>query len=241
VQWILQVGACLGYKFDPKLLETAKAVLPGEPIDDVEKNLELCFNASLLERLSDGRVIFLHEKIHRAALELLPQGEDLEKLHLRIGLLLSEQIKSQRQSDLHILFLCADQLSEGSNHVDQVSTKLQLAELYDMVGRKAIKLSAFGTAATYFTLGIKHLDDIGNMWRDYKLLCNSLFVNLAEVEFNVGKLDASMEAVEEVLANRPSKSAIMRATLTRLSHSEGRVQVERVCGGVVEISEKSLD
>lgn len=108
------------------------------------------------------------------------------------------------------------QLSKGSSYVDGVSTKLQLAELYEMAGRKAIKLSAFGTAAAYFKHGINHLNDCGNKWRDYKSLCASLFVNLAEVQFNVGKLDASMEAVEEVLANLLSKSAEMRATLTRL-------------------------
>ena len=88
-------------------------------MEDVATNLELCCTATLLERLYDGRVMFLHEKIRQAALELLPQGDELEKLHLRIGLVLWEHIKSQLKPDPQILFLCADQLSMGSNHVDR--------------------------------------------------------------------------------------------------------------------------
>ncbi|KAI2495274.1 histidine kinase [Fragilaria crotonensis] len=216
VQRVLQLSAWLGYVFEPQLLEVIKEALPGEPLD-VESVLLLCFEEGLLVDQLDGSVAFLHTAIHQASLLHLPQGDDSEKLRLRIGLLIWNHLKGIRKPQEWMLFLCADHLAMGSNHIEDETMMLEVAELSNRVGRKAVEISAFTMAADYFKKGIEMLNKIHcSKWDDFHELTESLFVSFAEVQYYNGKFSASMEAIEALLGNDPSESAFVRANLTRL-------------------------
>jgi predicted ATPase len=216
VQRALKLGACLGYVFEPTLLDIIKEALPGEPLD-VESVLELCVEEGLLVDQSDGCVAFLHSSILQASLLHLPQGDDSEKLHLRIGLLIWNHLKGIRKQQDWMLFLCADHLAIGSNHIDDETMMLEVAELCNRVGKTAVEISAFTIAAVYFAKGIEMLNKIHcSKWEDFHELTQSLFVSFAEIQYYNGKFSSSVEAIEELLANDPSEPAFVRTNLTRL-------------------------
>ncbi|KAI2507875.1 histidine kinase [Fragilaria crotonensis] len=198
------------------LLHVIQEALPGERLN-VDKILKICFDESLLELQPDGHVMFLQDTIHEACLLHLPQGDDLAKLHLRIGLLIWNHLKGIPTPQDSLLFLCADHLVMGLIHIDEDAMMLEVATLCNTVGKKAIELSAFVVAANYFAKGIELLNKIsGSKWSDHHELTQSMFVSLAEVQYYNGKFDASVEAIEEVLSNNPSEPAFVRANLTRL-------------------------
>ena len=216
VQRLLRLSACLGDIFEPTLLHVIKEALPGEPLN-VDSVLNICFEESLLELQGDGRVMFLHETIHKACLLHLPQGDGLARLHLRIGLLIWNHLKSIATPLDSMLFVSADHLVMGLDHIDDNAMMLEVAELCNTVGKKAIEVSAFIVAANYFAKGIELLNKIsGSKWMDYHDLTQSMFVSIAEVQYYNGKFDASVEAIEELLSNNPSEPAFVRANLTRL-------------------------
>ncbi|KAI2506493.1 histidine kinase [Fragilaria crotonensis] len=214
VQRVLQLSACLGYRFEPSFLEAIKEALPGDLLD-VKSILQFCFDESLLEPQGDGRVMFLHKTIHQGALLYLPQGDELEKLHLRIGILLWHHLKHKQISNDRTLFLCVDYMIMGSNHVEDDIMLLELAELCNVVGNKALELSAFVIAANYFKKGIELLNKICcSKWDDFHELTESMFVSFAELQYYNGKFGECLKAIHELLANKPSESAC--ANLTRL-------------------------
>jgi predicted ATPase len=183
VQRVLQLAACLGFKIDPNVLEIVKSAIPG--VDNIEEHLNFCVEERMMERLSDGRVKFFHDRIHQATMSLLPDGVELTKLHLRIGVLLWGHIQSlskagQKVED-KLLFLCAEHMSNGSDQISDVIMKLRLVQLNNMVGVKATQLSAFATAAEYFERGLELLDSIGHKWETHHTLCMSMQVAFAEV------------------------------------------------------------
>jgi predicted ATPase len=219
IQNVLQLSACLGYKVDPNILEVVKDVVDGKPLN-IETHLEFCVQERLMERLSDGRVKFFHEQIHQAALKLLPVGDALGKLHFRMGVRLWSHIHAiagtGQKFDDRLLFLCAEQLSSGSQHILDMEMKVKVAQLNCKVGIIATEMSAFATAAGYFEVGIELLNDAGNIWKSHHTLCMSLYVPFAEVQYYVGRFDSSLEAIEVVLAHEPSANAIMRMKMLRL-------------------------
>ena len=216
IQRVLQLGACLGYGFDPTLLEVVKGAIPGELLD-VRDVLRACCEEGLIELQGDGRVVFLHNTIHQASLLLLPRGENLEKLHLRIGLLIWNHIKQIKEPPDWMLFLCSDFLVFGMKHIEDDSMMLEVAEVCHKVGKKAIELSAFIVAAELFGKGIELLNQIVcRKWEDFHELTESMFVSFSEVQYYNGKIDSSLEAIKELLAHDPSKSAFVRANITRL-------------------------
>ena len=216
VQRVLQLSACLGYRFEPSFLEAIKEALPGDLLD-VKSILQFCFDESLLEPQGDGRVMFLHKTIHEGALLRLPQGDELETLHMRIGILLWHHLKRTQTSHDRTLFLCVDYLIMGSNHIEDDIMMLELAELCNEVGNKALDLSAFVVAADYFKKGIELLNKICcSKWEDFHELTESMFVSFAEVQYYNGKFGECVKAIQELLANNPSESARMCANLTRL-------------------------
>lgn len=221
IQRTLQLAACVGFKVDPKVLEAVKTALPGDAPLDIATNLEFCVEERLMERLSDGRLKFFHDRIHQATLSLLPDADEFSKVHLRIGVLLWGHInalnKSNEKVDDKFLFLCAEQMSMGSEHLKDKGMKLRLAQLHSLVGKKATDLSAFGTAAEYFEKGLELLVEVGNKWSDTtRQLCMTMYTSYAEVQYYVGNFEDSMEAILEVLNNNPNVNARTRVTMIRL-------------------------
>lgn len=228
VQSVLQLAACLGYKVDPGILEVVRDALNGKSLD-IESNLLFCVQERLMERLNDGRVQFFHEQIHQATMELLPVDAELGKLHFRMGVRLWSHIHkithSGQKVDDRLLFLCAEQLSMGSQHINDIDMKVKVAQLNSKVGKIAIELSAFATAAGYFELGIALLDDVGEKWNHHHALCMNLYVPFAEAQFYVGQSDSSLEAIELVLDHEPSANAIMRMKMLRLRMLKSQCQL----------------
>lgn len=216
VQRVLQVAACLGFKFKTENLLLLDGAFPDEAPLRVAEAIDTCVEERLLEHTSDGHLMFFHEDIFQATLSRLPQGEELGKLHLRIGLILFEHLLSFRAPDDRLIFLCLDRISNGHTHLEDRITKLELAKLYHKAGTMAIELSAFASAAAYSKSGIDFLENLGMKWVENHELCTGLFVNLSQTQYVLGQFDASLKTIEELLSNDPDTSSRLRANLTRI-------------------------
>ena len=91
-QYGLQLGACLGEKFSPLIL--TKICRSFGTHVDINEFMLVCVKERFLEVLSDGRAMFLSQEIRQAALTKLPKGEELEKIHLKIGLCLLSNLEA---------------------------------------------------------------------------------------------------------------------------------------------------
>ena len=216
VQRVLQLGACLGFKFEIETLQLLQDAFAEEGQLCVLEAIDFCVEERLLERLPDGHIMFFHEEIFQATLSHLPQGGALEKLHLRIGLFLLEHIKPLQESDCRLIFQCLDQISAGQRHLESRSTKLELAGLYHQAANMAFKMSAFASAAACSKNGIKILNDLGNKWGEHHDLCMSLFVILTHMEYAPGQFDPSLVTTNELLSNRPDTCSRLQVNLTRI-------------------------
>jgi predicted ATPase len=215
MQFGLQLGACLGESFRPSILQLISRALSPLPFN-MDDFLSLCLKERLLELLSDGRVMFLHRKIRQAALLQLPKGEEINKVHLRIGLFLLKYLQDSTKSHQNLLFLCADQLHLGCSHMTCNSDKLDYVKLNEVVGRKSKDISAFSKAALYFRRGINTLTQMNIEWDDFRVLFESLYLGLAEVLYCVGQFEPSLEAIRDLVSQTPSKPVEIGAKLIKL-------------------------
>jgi predicted ATPase len=217
VKLTLQLAACLGYKVDPQILDIIKSVLG---ISNLAECLKFCMDENILERLPDGRVKFLHERLHNIILKLLPDGKELTKLHFGIGAMLWNRIQNMSKEgipvDDKLLFLCADNMSLGADHMSDAVMKLRLAKLFELVGIKAISVSAFSAAADYLEKGIDLLESLGNTWGSHYSLCSSIFLNYAEAQLYVGHFEESLDAILTALSHSPPREDRIRANLVHL-------------------------
>ena len=216
VQRVLQLGACLGFEFRVETLSLLQEAFSEEAPLKVTEAIDFCVEERLLERMPDGHLMFFHQEIFHATILHLPQGDALEKLHLRIGLIFLDRLKSLRTSDDRLMYLCLDHISIGLRHLEDRSTKLELAKRYHQAGSMAIASSALASAAVYSKNGIDILDDLGNKWVEQHDLCMGLFINLSQTEYDLGRSDACLATIAELLSNFPDTTSKLQANLTRI-------------------------
>jgi predicted ATPase len=216
---ILQIAACLGGKFDVATLLLIENVIPGkESTTSIESCIQCCVESRLLENLPNNRFMFFHEKIREYVLSFLPRGDDLEKMHLKIGMYLWEHIASLPVSnDTDLIFKCVEQLSFGYRHLKDTSVLLGIVRLCKRAGDRAVTLSAFSAASKYYQDGNKILDLLGNKWRYHRKLCTNIHVCMIDVLYFTGQYDICLDKIHEVLQQQPSKLSTMRANLIRLT------------------------
>jgi predicted ATPase len=113
---------------DVEVLELTKSLFH---VNSLSNGLEESCRQELILKtpLPSGRYNYkcAHDNIEAAVYGLLPAGgEQLQKIHMRLGHLLLESpsIKNER-----MLFDCADQLNRGLEFIDSDSDRLKIAEL----------------------------------------------------------------------------------------------------------------
>ncbi|RCJ25818.1 serine/threonine protein kinase [Nostoc sp. ATCC 43529] len=178
-QFVLQLAACIGNKFDLKTLaivsqlsevETAAAlwkplqerlILPQSEVYKFyqQESLVNSHSSSVdgLQQITNdqGQITitykFLHDRVQQAAYCLIPD-EQKQATHLKIGQLLLKNTKAAEQEEN--LFEIVNQLNIGKSLILERSQQIQLAGLNLKAGQKARIATAYTAALEYSTTGI---------------------------------------------------------------------------------------
>jgi predicted ATPase/signal transduction histidine kinase len=219
-QQVLQLAACVGNTFDLHTLslihETSAAVAYQNLLPAIQEGLVLPISELEItpEEIIDAPLIilnfnFLHDRVQQAAYATIPE-EHKKEVHLKIGQLLLKNTTEEKLEEK--VFNLVNHLNIGVELIDDLEQKVKLSNLNLIAGKKAKASTAYKTAATYFSLGIKLLGI--QAWENYYELTFTLYRERSECEYLAGNLEEAEELFKIALTN--SKSAIDKAEIYSL-------------------------
>jgi predicted ATPase len=239
VEQTLKLASCFGSSFDPEILKATKSVL--FVFDDISYTLSEACKEDLLIRISDREYKFAHDEVRMAAYKLLPTGDERKRVHLEIGLKLSE--KPSLLKDSEALFVCVDQMIKAEDEMQRRiknDMKLKVSRLFLNAGENAMKLSAFVVASQYLKAGVELLGENAKAaFRDHYDASLQLFSTYAQSELSAGRVEESRKAAEAVLsgARRHEDKQMASLTLFRCFTAEGKL--EEQCDFAIRLLESA--
>jgi len=195
-QELLKLAACIGDRFGLDVLATTSKRSPSQVVGDLwpalQKGLILPLSNDYKVSLSLApeelqkfgfdqsqlQYCFLHDRVQQAAYSLIPENQK-QATHLEIGRLLLCNIPHEEL--LEHIFDVVNQLNRASDLICEIDEKIQLANLNQMAGNKALKAAAFEPAYNYFTQGMALLPE--NSWLDFYNLTVELYLGAAEAAY----------------------------------------------------------
>lgn len=206
---ILKIAACLGSTFGQLLLQFVWSKYFFNVTTDSTSEygflsgIDALIKEEILVRISDTppRIGWVHDKIHEAAIELVAPA-DRQKCYSRVGDILASELNEEELDSA--IFVIVD-LLKGSSKTDVCDdeARLKLAHLNLKASQKAVRLSAFESAAKYAGEGIALLPD--KAWENDYELCLQLYSIGAKAESFVGNVVTMEKYCEAVLSqeNKP--------------------------------------
>lgn len=211
VQQVLKLASCFGTSFDPDILYDARSVL--FIFDDIDECLADACQEDLLIKMTDTRCMFAHDNVKDAAYNLLPRGEERQRIHWEIALKLSTKSMPCYNTDTEWSFTVADQLKFAGDIIQQEirnGDRESIAEILYEAGESAAHLSAFEPASEYFQLAVTVLgDDARNAFCLNHTLAANLFLSYAKVLKSFGKVDHCRKIAAEI-SKVSSKEVVKR-------------------------------
>ena len=185
--------SCFGASAEVAFVEMLERALD---MRDLRKNLDIVVDEGLLEK-TDGQYRFSHDRIQEAAYNTVSARERC-LIHLLYGMSLALASLSTRDSDDSILFTAANQLNLGGpNAIQDTSQSTTAASLNLRAGKKAMEMSDFGAAYSYFNNGISFLRE--GHWQEHYNLSLGLFELAAKCALTNGDF-VSLKLLSEQVA-----------------------------------------
>ena len=163
----LCVLSCFGASVEITLIKVLEKALDKNLLD----NLDVAVSNGLLDKI-DYQYRFSHDLIQEAAYNMMTVTDQCIR-HFQYGIALSSQLIGVEDDD--ILFTAANQLNLGGPEsiTGNQSQIVIVANLNLRAGKKAIEMSDFETAYSYFDHGITFLRK--NHWKEHYSLSLELF------------------------------------------------------------------
>jgi len=203
-QQALQLLACLGNVAEIATLCIARGT--SEP--ELHADLWEAVRQELIAR-SEGTYKFVHDRVQEAAYSLLPE-ELRGEAHLQIGRLLLSRTAPQEIEGK--IFEVVNQLNRGSELIDSLQERQQVAELNLIAGNRAKTSAAYASALKYFVAGRALLPK--DSWEQRYALTFALEFRRAECEFLSGNFRAAEEQLS--MLSRRAGDVVDRAAVARL-------------------------
>jgi predicted ATPase len=160
-------------------------------------NLDAAVEEGLLDK-KDGRYHFSHDRIQEAAynmMTILDQG----RFHFSYGMALAPLADGDGEGDNSILLTAANQLNlAGPEAVQDKSQNVTVANLNLQAGKKAMEMSDFVLAYSYFDNGISFLRK--KHWEEHYRLSLELFDLAARCALTNGGIVSLKLLSEQVIA-----------------------------------------
>ncbi|MEM1168823.1 MAG: AAA family ATPase [Cyanobacteria bacterium P01_H01_bin.35] len=208
-QEILKLAACIGNQFDLETLAIVSERLDIETATALWSALQqgLVLPQSQIYKFYVGReeqklepesqmlhYRFLHDRMQQAAYSLIPNNEQKQTTHLKIGRLLLKNTPQEVQDEK--IFAIVNQLNYGVDLLGTQSERERLAQLNLTAGGKALASTAYHAAVEYFRVGRKLLPQ--NSWKSHYSLTLALYESEIEGDYLNGDFE-EMEQLAKVL------------------------------------------
>eukprot|EP00985_Skeletonema_marinoi_P014100 scaffold7078_cov148-Skeletonema_marinoi.AAC.7 len=166
VQWALFILSCFG-------ASTESAFVESQGLDrSILKNLEVAVAEGLVDKIND-QYRFAHDRIQEAAYNTIP-ADRRSVIHFTYGLELSSLLIGDEDVSGSVLFTAVNQLNLGGPPaVQDKKDNLTAARLNLRAGKKAMEMSDYVTAYSYFDSGISFL--LRKHWQEHYDLTLELF------------------------------------------------------------------
>jgi PAS domain S-box-containing protein len=206
-QHILKLAACVGNRFDLKLL----AIIAQMTETDIARNLQVSLMEGLIIPLgeeyqfadvADPRLVtyeFAHDRIRQAVYSLIAD-EEKTQVHWQIGNILRTHLPKADQADY--LFDIVNQLNQGRVLLNNQTVRDELAALNLQAGKKAKAAAAYQPAFRYLQVG---LDVLGpTSWQTHYGLTLALHTEAAEAAYLSGEFHQADVLIEQVIGQAQS-------------------------------------
>lgn len=231
-QQLLQLAACIGNQFDLLTLAVVAEQTPRAIahilIDAIQQKFIVTQGNvyQLLVALDTNEATqvlqhgdfelsyrFVHDRIHQAAYELIPDGEQ-QTVHLKIGRLLQRNfaVTAAAQAADDRIFARVNQFNQALAVLTDPAERLQVAELNLIAGQKAKAAVAYEVAVRYLRLGRQLLP--ADSWAVHYQLTFDLYRDGLECEYLGGNLEQSEELFQVLMLR--SQSVIEKAEIYSL-------------------------
>ncbi len=176
-QNILKIAACVGNKFDLKLL----SIIYKKDKNIAKNDLEPAIFENLIVPKDNRKYKFIHDRIQQAVYSTILDNEK-NKFHLQTGKLL---LNSLDKKDLEKQIIeVVNQLNFGIDLIKDKEEKHKFIELNFRAGLKAKSTTAYLRAFNYFKICEKLLET--NMWKTNYSLCLKIYDELSELSYLSG-------------------------------------------------------
>lgn len=155
----------------------------------------------LVDKIGSDSFRFTHDRIREGAYSLIPEGQERDIFHLKIGEIVMDLINSDESAQEWMKFVAADQLNRGCAFITDEKQRLELVSLNLEAGELAMSASAFAPAAEFFDKGIVLLRVYKDHWTQNYDISLKLYSFAAEAAYCTGDFDLQARLVDEVLAN----------------------------------------
>lgn len=237
----LKLCSCFGFRFDPELLHVVKDAIE-DKIVSMDACLETAIGEGILERLSETRIKFSHDRILQAVLQLEPSAEKWYRAHFTIGKQLWKKCKMESPSGVsgvndRILFVCVDQLNMGRQLIASDDFKVDLGKLNCVAASRAASFSAFVPSLEYTEIGLELLDP-ERRWQNCYALTLELSTIRAEMLFAIGRVNECQDVVREVLEHAKSIDDSLRSYFVQTKSLTAEAKYQELVDTSLEILDK---
>ena len=218
VQVVLRLASVQGTQFHRDVIKAvaSKEKLPimlerpdGKNLVDI--SLKVAEKQGLIERVSEGRLRFCHDRIHDCMYSMIPHGQKRAVLHLAVARALQ-----QMEGDEPPVFAIADQLYRAKMLLVTDDDRLDFGQSNLRAAKLAMRKTAFGIASRYAARGIDIMD-CASKWDGlfYQISLN-LHLTSAEASFCCGNVDGCNTNLEEVFKHARSTLDASRAYIIQV-------------------------
>lgn len=214
---MLRFASCFGHSFDIRMLSEL-----------YEQETEVT-EQDLLPALGEGLILaeqhtytFLHDRVRKAAYDLIPD-EEKKNVHLKIGRLLLRFFDSDATDD-H-LFEVVHHLNGCSELITDRAEIDQLARLNLRAGRKAKASAAYVSALELLKKGAQLIEMEG--WSRHDALYFSLMLESSECQYFCGYFEQAEAVLEQLLLHTKhptdrSRIYVIQITMYAFQKREGK-------------------
>jgi predicted ATPase/DNA-binding CsgD family transcriptional regulator/GAF domain-containing protein len=203
---LLRLGGCIGNSFDIRML----SMLCEQDTTYTEQELLPALSEGLI-LIEKESYIFLHDRVQKAAYDLIP-AEEKKNVHLKIGRLMLRFFGTE-ETDNH-LFEVVHHLNLGSAFMADQAEMEQLARLNLRAGKKAKASTAYVQALALLKTGAQLIEEQG--WSRQDALYYNLLLESSECEYFCGNFAQAEAILEQLMKHSSSKTDRARVYIIQL-------------------------
>ncbi|KAL7543351.1 hypothetical protein ACHAXR_012671 [Thalassiosira sp. AJA248-18] len=195
IQSALKVAACFGIKIKESVVGYLST---DSDYSNIHDGLEQAVREGfMIKIMGTADFKFVHDKVREAAYSLITDTEK-NKYHYNLGMLLYSTTKGSDIDD--IVFSIADQINHGIDDDSSVKSpdlRIDLADLNEMAGAKAVDCSDNVTSRSYLNIALSLLPS--DHWKSHYNRSLRLSFLLAKASYLCGDVKKAQGILQEIL------------------------------------------